>query len=102
MEKTQKMLTKPDYELLMKAIFGPAIKNTSGVMGSNNTTTTIKIKKKVGDIYAGQLIYFPKQSFVSRVITVSESMFTIWPPCSSMPTNGDKFEAGMSTTLVEK
>ncbi|MBD3252056.1 hypothetical protein GF380_06465 [Candidatus Uhrbacteria bacterium] len=97
-------LTKPEYSVLMKSIFGTENSNTDGTIDTGSDTVTI-VMKTGGDPTAGQLVYFPDADsgagFVSRVVSVTTgTSFDIWPALPDTPSEDDEFLCGTNWQLA--
>jgi hypothetical protein len=97
-------LTKPDWSMFMKSIMGTESQNTDGTVDIGATTTVIPIKTG-GDPDIGQLVYFPDQLTVSRVIAVTAgTSFTLDPktPLPASATEDDDFICGTNWQLASE
>jgi len=93
-------LTKPDFSMFMKSIFGVEEINTDGVVDAGSTCENIVIKSGAGDIIVGQMVYFPDTPFLTRVITsTAGASFTVSPPLPSVPSENDEIIAGINWML---
>lgn len=92
-------LTQPDNSVFLTSLFGTQTSTADGVIDALSTTDVIQIKSGAAALVLGQLVYFPEQQFISRVVALAAGQFSIWPPLPDTPDEDDVIDSGFNWML---